>query len=335
MNGYERTVKFLAGEKVDRPPFMPLVIDWVAAQEGLGQEEFVYDPMKRAQSYINVCDKFEIDCILPDSDFFEQLEDFGAKPILGDSGYHIETILDEPDDIDDLPVPTFAPGTRMGNRVETIKELAKQRGGQKFIIGTCIGPFTEYCNARGMEDALCELMDEDECEDALRAIKFFHDNGMKFIKAQMDAGANGIQIVEPNCSLISPKMYEEYVLPLHKEMVEYVQSLGGITRLHICGDTNKLMPYSLATGTNVIDADVQVDMALAYSRLADNQYICGNLSPAEDILQGAPEDFAAKVRKIYEDTHNRTIISGGCDIPPATTAENMIAFQKAVEALGE
>lgn len=35
MNGYERTVKFLAGEKVDRPPFMPLAIDWVCIQEGL------------------------------------------------------------------------------------------------------------------------------------------------------------------------------------------------------------------------------------------------------------------------------------------------------------
>jgi len=335
MNGYERTAKFLAGEKVDRPPFMPLVIDWIAVQAGLGQEEFVYDPIKRANAYIEICDKFDIDCILPDSDFFEQLEDFGAKPILADSGYHIDTILDCADDVDDLPTPTFAPGTRMGNRVVTIQEIAKQRGGQKFIIGTCIDPFTEYCNARGMEDALCELMDEDELEDALKGIRFFHENGLKFIKAQMEAGANGIQIVAPNCSLISPDMYDEYIRPLHTEMVDLVQSMGGITRLHICGDTNRLMPYSLATGTNVIDADVQVDMALTASRLADNQYICGNLSPAGDILQGDPKDFPALVRKIYEDTNNRTIISGGCDIPPATSAENMIALCDAVKALAE
>ena len=26
MNGYERTVRFVRGEAVDRPPFMPLVI---------------------------------------------------------------------------------------------------------------------------------------------------------------------------------------------------------------------------------------------------------------------------------------------------------------------
>ena len=86
MNGYERTVKFLAGEKVDRPPFMPLAIDWVCIQEGLNQEEFVYDPIKRANAYIHCCDQYHIDCILPDSDFHEQLEDFGQKPILADSG---------------------------------------------------------------------------------------------------------------------------------------------------------------------------------------------------------------------------------------------------------
>ena len=333
MNSYERTVKFLSGEKVDRPPFMPLVIDWVCNQEGLGPEEFVYDPIKRANAYIHCCDKFNIDCILPDSDFFEQLEDFGAKPVLSDSGYHIDPILEAPEDVEKLPVPSFAPGTRMGNRIITIEEVAKQRGGEKFIIGTCIGPFTEYCNARGMEDALCELLDDDEA--TMKGIKFFFENGLKFIDAQMAAGANGIQIVEPNCSLISPAMYEEYIMPLHAEMVKRVQEKGGITRLHICGDTNRLLPYSLGTGTNVLDVDVQVDMALAYSKLGDKQYLCGNLSPAEDLLQGAPEDFAAKVRKIYEDTHNRTIISAGCDVPPATSTENMIAFFEATAALAE
>ncbi len=333
MNGLERMNKFLAGEKVDRPPFIPLAIDWVARQEGLSQEEFVYDPMKRAHAYIDICDKYEFDAILPDSDFFEQLEDMGVKPVLGDSGYHADPVLEEPEDVENLPQPTFAPGTRMGNRIETIKEIVKERGDQKFIFGTCIDAFTEYCNARGLEDAMCELMEDDE--ETMEGIRFFQEVGLKFIKAQMEAGANGIQIVAPNCSLVSGALYKDLLAPLHKEMVELIQSYGGKSRLHICGDTLHIMPYSLGTGTDILDIDYQVDLDKAYELLGPNQYFCGNLNPAGDLLQGAPEDFDAKVRNIYDKTHNRTIISGGCDVPEATPVENMIAFQKAVVALGE
>ena len=116
-------------------------------------------------------------------------------------------------------------------------------------------------------------------------------------------------------------------MPLHTEMVKLIQSYGGASRLHICGDTNRLLPYSLGTGTTVLDVDKEVDMALAASKLAPNQYLCGNISPAEDLFP--------KVRKIYEDTNNRTIISAGCDVPPPTSVENMIAFYEAVETLKE
>ena len=42
MNGYERTCKFVMGEPVDHPPFMPLVIEWVSRQCGLEYPDFIY-----------------------------------------------------------------------------------------------------------------------------------------------------------------------------------------------------------------------------------------------------------------------------------------------------
>ena len=35
MNGYERVKAFVNGEEFDRPPFMPLVIEWVSKQKGM------------------------------------------------------------------------------------------------------------------------------------------------------------------------------------------------------------------------------------------------------------------------------------------------------------
>ena len=51
-------------------------------------------------------------------------------------------------------------------------------------------------------------------------------------------------------------------------------------------------------------------------------------------MNGKPEDFAEKVRRIDAATGRRIIISAGCDISPAATVENMTAFHDAVTALG-
>lgn len=332
MNGYERTRAFVAGEKTDRPPFMPLVIDWVALQAGVEWPDFVYNPECRARAYLEVTERFSIDCVLPDADFNEQLEDFGMKPVLDNNAYHGKPIIDDISDLDKLPVPDFRPGSRMGNRLETLSRLADRVKGKQYIFGICVGPFTEFCNARGMEDALADLMDEEEA--VMRGVRLFYENGMRFIERQLAAGADGIQIVEPSCSLISPAMYEEMIMPLHAEMVRAAQKDGGFARLHICGDTNRVLPLTLGTGTRILDVDHAVRMDEAARRLAPGQVLCGNLDPAGDILQGTPEGIREKVSAVAKQTGNRAIVSGGCDIPPGTSEENMRAFFQACVAVG-
>ncbi|MBR4206649.1 MAG: hypothetical protein IKQ92_14340 [Clostridia bacterium] len=333
MNGYERTVKFVRGEPVDRPPFMPLAIEWIAREQGIPYPEFVYEPEKRVRAYSSAAKKYDIDCVLPDADFYEQLEDFGAKPVFDGKAFSAAPIIEDVTELSHLSLPEYAPGTREGNRLAVLRALADEFKGEKYIFGITVGPFTEFCNARGVEDALCDLMDN--ADAVAEAMRIFFENGMRFIDAQLEAGAEGIQIVEPCCSLIPPALYEEHVLPLHRKMIERVQRGrdDGFARLHICGDTNRLLPVLLGTGTRILDVDYQVDVEAGAKLLAPGQVFCGNLSPASDVLNGKPEDFAEKVRRIDEATGRRIIISAGCDIPPATTVENMIAFHDAAANL--
>lgn len=332
MNGYERTVRFVNGDKTDRPPFMPLVIDWVARQAQADWREFVYNPAVRAEAYLDVTERFGIDCVLPDADFYEQLEDFGMKPVLENGAYHGSPILGDPAEAEGLPVPDFAPGTRMGNRLETLRRVAGRAKGERYIFGICVGPFTEYCNARGMEDALADLMEDEEA--MLGGVRVFFANCLRFIRRQLEAGADGIQIVEPTCSLVSPDMYRDLIMPLHTEMVAAAQRDGGFARLHICGDTNRMLPHTLGTGTRILDVDYAVRMDEAAGQLAAGQVLCGNLDPVGDVLDGSPESIAKKVAAVVKATGNRTIVAGGCDIPPATSEENMRAFLAACAAAG-
>ena len=55
MNGYERVKAFVNGGEFDRPPFMPLIIEWVARQKGIPYPDFVYKPEVRAQAYLDIC----------------------------------------------------------------------------------------------------------------------------------------------------------------------------------------------------------------------------------------------------------------------------------------
>ncbi|MBC8544396.1 uroporphyrinogen decarboxylase family protein [Bianquea renquensis] len=327
MNGYERTVRFVKGEAVDRPPFMPLVIEWVSRTQGIAYPDFVYDPEIRAQAYERCVEQYDLDCVLPDADFYEQLEDFGAKPVYDGKGYSAAPIIEDVEDLSHLTLPEYSQGSRMGNRLEILRRVAAKEKGKRYIFGICIGPLTEFCNARTTEEAMCDLLSEEEA--AQKAIDIFFENGMRFIEAQLEAGADGIQIVEPCCSLISPELYARLILPYHKKMVDRIQRDGGFARLHICGDTNGLIPYTLSTGTHILDVDSAVDMGKAAAQLGPQQVLCGNLDPTVDVLSGKPEDFGEKVRRIYQQTGNRTIMAAGCDVPPDTPEENVRAFYQA------
>ncbi len=328
MNGYTRTIAFVNGEKTDRPPFMPLVIDWAAKQLGLDYRTFVDEPDVRASAYLQIADRYDIDCILPDSDFYEQLADFGME-LSFENGHYVGApfIKDIENDLASLSLPNMSPGTRMGNRLQALRKIAQEAKGQRYIFGTCVGPFTEFCNARGLEEAMMDILDEPELAE--QYIKFFYENGLRFIDAQLEAGADGIQIVEPCCSLIGLNLYREMIQPLHTNMVAKIQERGGCARLHICGDTNRMIPYTLATGTRILDVDHAVDMETAAKQLNPGQVLCGNLDPSALILNGTAEQIAQAVKKVIAETDNRTIVSGGCDIPEATSEENMRAFHDA------
>ncbi len=112
MNGYERTVKFVRGEPVDRPPFMPLAIEWIAREQGIPYPEFVYEPEKRIRAYSGAVKKYDIDCVLPDADFYEQLEDFGSKPVFDGKAFSAAPIIEDVTEISHLSLPEYAPGSK-------------------------------------------------------------------------------------------------------------------------------------------------------------------------------------------------------------------------------
>lgn len=141
MNGYQRTVAFVNGEKTDRPPFMPLVIEWVSRQQGLDYRDFIYQPTLRANAYLAAAERFHLDCILPDADFYEQLEDFGAKPVWGGTGYHADPILQDLEDIPNLSIPEIRPRYPYGKPAGDLKADRRKGKGKPLSFRNLCGSF--------------------------------------------------------------------------------------------------------------------------------------------------------------------------------------------------
>lgn len=139
--------------------------------------------------------------------------------------------------------------------------------------------------------------------------------------------------------LISPKQFEEFVLPYLKEGQAKLRALGyKTTYVHICGEHNKNLPYWAQVdfgdpGIIGVGHEVSLETAAKYF---PNDVIIGNLNPA--IVQtGTPEEVYEQTRKVVEagmKLEGGYIFSTGCDLPPRAPVENVVMMTKAVNDFG-
>lgn len=74
------------------------------------------------------------------------------------------------------------------------------------------------------------------------------DIEIEFALAQIEAGADMIGTGDAAASIISPAMYQEFALPYEKLVIDAIHNAGSYVKLHICGNTQKHLPY-MAEGT--------------------------------------------------------------------------------------
>jgi uroporphyrinogen decarboxylase len=98
-----------------------------------------------------------------------------------------------------------------------------------------------------------------------------------------------------------------------------------VARLHICGNTTRLLPDMLQSGADIIDLDWMVDIEKAAQLFDDKAAICGNFDPVTVMLQGTPETVRDATRECIQKGDKRLFSGAGCEIPDKTPAENLLA----------
>ena len=160
--------------------------------------------------------------------------------------------------------------------------------------------------------------------------EFTIDLGLRFGRAQVEAGVDLIGVGDAAASLVGPQIYEEFVLPYEKRLVDGLHA-GRQVRLHICGNTNRILAGMGSLGCEIVDIDSKVSLAKARAVMGPNQVFSGNIDPVKTLRNGTPESVAAAIAQCYAEAGPRYIIAAGCEVPRDTPPENVRAMVRGPE----
>jgi MtaA/CmuA family methyltransferase len=328
MTGLERTLAFIRGEPVDRPPFHPIIMRWAAAYAGIPYARFCLDSQSKCDGMIRCAEDFDLDWVTVMSDPFCEAEAFGlaveypANDLPVDVGGHLNSLEAA------AALRHYRPQEhrRTRSRIDEIREFKRRCGDRYFIVGWVEGPVAEYADIRGVSEAAMDFMDDPETVS--KAMDVIVESALEFIRLQVEAGAHCIGIGDAFCSQIGPRLYRNHAFERERRMVDYIHSLGALAKLHICGNTAAIQADMIRTGADIVDVDHLVpDMGCNVALLGPRQVFSGKPDPVSVVQNGPLELLAAQTRECHALTGGRCIVSAGCEITPGTTVERMREYR--------
>jgi uroporphyrinogen decarboxylase len=324
----------LSGEPVDRPPNFDIFMTFAPRRTGRTQREYYLDYRVLVEANMLMIEQYGSDIAQAISDPFRECHDFGAEIEFPDDNLPLSRtpLLQEPDDLRRLRPPNPYTGKRMSDRLEAIHSFRAKVGGSVPIMGWVEGALAEAADLRGVSNLMLDLGENPEWVEEL--LEICAEVEIAFARAQVEAGADIIGLGDAVGSLVSPGMYRRFALPYEQRIFAAVHEMGALCRLHICGNTNKIVDDMVASGADIIDLDFMVDMAGAAAQHGDRVSFCGNINPMSIFLKGTPQQAYDANLHCMAIGGPRAFSAGGCEIPMLTPDANVHAQNRALASLG-
>lgn len=334
MNSYERLMKRLQGEAVDRPPNFDIMMTFAAHYIGQPLSRYYLDYRVLGDANLAVKEAFDLDIVQAISDPYRETADFGALIEFPEDGLPIcrVPLLQEMAELNRLKMPRPTTGRRMSDRLEGIRYMKEKVGDEVPVMGWVEGALAEAADLRGVNNVLLDLyLNPDWLKELLEKCA---EVAVAFARAQIDAGADMIGLGDAVASLISPDMYREFALPYEQRIFAAVHEKKALARLHICGNTNRILAEMAETGADIIDLDWMVDLGQAAVTFGDDPVACGNFNPVAVMQQGTPAQVRQATIECLQSGGPRSISAAGCEIPLGTPEENLLAQAQALRDYG-
>ena len=263
MTSKERVLAHLEGRPVDHVPLMPITMMFAAGQLGVRYGDYARDHRVLVEAQMLTAEKFGFDYVSAISDPAREPADLGAAveyfedqppAIIEDRALLADKAL-----LGSLGFPDVYGGGRMHDRVKAIALFQQRAGDAKIIEGWVEGPCAEAADLRGINTLMLDFFDDPGFVHSL--FEFTVGMELRFARAQVEAGADLIGIGDAAASLVGPKLYREFVQPHERRLIAGIRALGARTRLHICGNTRRMLAAMGETGADIVDLDYLAPLA--------------------------------------------------------------------------
>lgn len=226
----------------------------------------------------------------------------------------------------------FEPEEGLPFVLETIRELKKQL--DVPLIGFTGAPFTlasyliEGGPSRDLRRTKAMMIAEPELWH--RLMELLSEVVLRYLRAQLEAGADAVQLFDSWVGSLDEQRYREGLLPHMQRIFEGLKPLGKPV-IHFGTGNPTLLPVQAEAGGDVIGVDFRISLTDA-ARLVPDRPLQGNLDPTA--LQTNPEVVTREAKRIVEEGRRLPghILNLGHGILPETPLENVDALVQAVRS---
>lgn len=328
MTSRELVFAHLGGESVERLPLMPITMMFACEQIGARYRNYCTDYRVLVEGQLRTAETYGFDYVNTMSDPAREAADCGAAVEYFDQQpvaiLEDQALLADKKKLARLKMPDPVGGGRMHNGIKAVALFKEKVAREKVIEGWVEGPMAEAADLRGINTVMTDFFDDPGFIRDL--FEFVLQMELNFAREQVKAGADVIGIGDAAASLVGPRIYEEFVRPFEQRLVRGIQEFGARVRLHICGNTRKILNGMGQLGCEIVDLDSLAPLGEARQRMGARQVLLGNINPVTVLRNGTASEVTSAVVECHRQAGTRFVVGAGCEVPRDTPPENLRAL---------
>jgi uroporphyrinogen decarboxylase len=200
----------------------------------------------------------------------------------------------------DLEILAYRPDPALMD-AEPLARMVRTVGQRAFTMHVVSGVWNEACDLRGMEQICYDVHDRPEWLG--RLFELIRQRQLRQIAVLAGTGIPCIVLDETYVGMgISPALFEEFCLPIDRELVCSAQEQGLLVVFHNCGKARRLLDLMADTGADALEtltpptSSGDLDLAEARERVGRRLCLCGGFDERV-LVDGGVEQVRAEVER--------------------------------------